>query len=534
VGNGRVFISHSFDDNARIYPLLAALDAWGVDYWVDLQGLSAGQRLDERIQREMTSRDIFLRVCTTALQRSFWSNLEVTAFRGLQAEDRQKRRPDQRLLINVILDPSYQREPFDRATLFIDGVNQPRAAWLADLRRALGIVGAATSGGISRRAALGYGAAALVTLSSTAAAAAFLVDYRNRTSTSTGPTHTPGKLVWQMDKLSPKKDIPPVPVVDGNTLYVATASDLTAYDLANGRKQLWRNHYTPIFGFASPLIQGGVAYFTVDGTLYALAAASGKQKWTAQVASSDRNFATSAVVGDGAAFAFSTGGGLYAFDARSGANKWRNAIGKPTSSADNVSGPAVDGSTVFIGSVDHNLYAFSTRDGSQHWKFLTRGKVMGTPAVAGGTVFFGSSDGYIYALRAADGSLKWKYLTHGAVRSSPAVADGVVFVGSDDEYLYALDAETGEPYWRAPAGDLDPSSGIITNGGPIIGYPAVTPTAVCIIDDNEKRVRCFDRDDGTQRWSYKSAGSYTNADPIAADGLILFGSGDRNLYAFGL
>jgi outer membrane protein assembly factor BamB len=29
VGNGRVFISHSHDDNPRIVPLLAALDAWG-------------------------------------------------------------------------------------------------------------------------------------------------------------------------------------------------------------------------------------------------------------------------------------------------------------------------------------------------------------------------------------------------------------------------------------------------------------------------------------------------------------------------
>src|SRR5690348_7925795 len=80
-GNNRVFISHSHDDNARCAPLLAAMDAWGVDYWFDTEGgLSAGQHLTERVQRAMAERDVFLRVCTGATQQSFWMNLETNAF----------------------------------------------------------------------------------------------------------------------------------------------------------------------------------------------------------------------------------------------------------------------------------------------------------------------------------------------------------------------------------------------------------------------------------------------------------------------
>jgi eukaryotic-like serine/threonine-protein kinase len=310
-------------------------------------------------------------------------------------------------------------------------------------------------------------------------------------------------------------------------------SDLTAYDLAYGRKQLWRNHYTPLSRFGSPTLQGGMLYYSIDDTLYALAAQTGKQKWTAMIPSSAKEqFATSPVIGNGAVYGFGDRGALYAFDGGSGTLKWRNALG--ASSADNVSGPAVDGSSVFIGSVDHQVYAFNTSDGSERWKFLTRGKVVSTPAAVGGVVYVGSTDNYIYALHAADGSVKWKYLTQGAVQSSPAVADGVIFIGSDDQYLYALDAETGEAYWRTPAGDLDQSTGIITNGGPITGYPAVTPEAVCIIDKSQHTVRCYDRSDGTQRWTQRPSGSSENADPIAAAGLILFGSGDQNLYAYGL
>src|SRR5258708_19905398 len=98
VGNGRVFISHSHDDNARIILLLAALDAWGVDYWFDMQGLSAGQRRDERVQPELTTRDVFLRICTYALRRSFWPHPKATAFRARPAADLPNAHPTKPLL----------------------------------------------------------------------------------------------------------------------------------------------------------------------------------------------------------------------------------------------------------------------------------------------------------------------------------------------------------------------------------------------------------------------------------------------------
>ena len=136
------------------------------------------------------------------------------------------------------------------------------------------------------------------------------------------------------------------------------------------------------------------------------------------------------------------------------------------------------------------------------------------------------------ALHAHDGSVKWKYLTGDDVQSSPAVVDGVVYIASNDGYLYALDADTGSPYWRAPVGDLDESTGIIDNKGPVTCRPAISGDAVCVIDTLFNIVRAYTRHDGSARWTFKSK-SYANVDPIAADGLILFGSGDQTLYAFG-
>lgn len=136
-GNGKVFISHAHDDNARCAPLLAALDAWGVDYWFDTQRMGAGDDLSASIQRAIAERDIFIRVCTHAAQRSYWVRLETGAFRGLQARRHREGGDASRTLINIILDARYEQEPFDYAHLFIDATSRPEADWLNELRRAL-------------------------------------------------------------------------------------------------------------------------------------------------------------------------------------------------------------------------------------------------------------------------------------------------------------------------------------------------------------------------------------------------------------
>ncbi|MGH2517667.1 MAG: toll/interleukin-1 receptor domain-containing protein, partial [Ktedonobacterales bacterium] len=90
-GNGKLFISHTHEDNALCEPLLAALDAWQLDYWFDVAQLVPGEMIPDRIQRAIPERDIFLRVCTPAAQRSFWMAREAEMARAARA--RAPRRP---------------------------------------------------------------------------------------------------------------------------------------------------------------------------------------------------------------------------------------------------------------------------------------------------------------------------------------------------------------------------------------------------------------------------------------------------------
>lgn len=537
--NGRVFVSHSHDDNERCAPLMTALDAWGVDYFFDTQGLGAGQQLNERIQREISSRDILLRVCTAATQRSFWMSLEASAFRGLQASDHRQGQGDRRMLINLILDGDYSREPFDAATLFIDASNRPRPVWLADLARALGVTGHGSALRLSRRAMLGYGAATAVTVGAVATAGALFAEYHPASAEAAVTPHPVGGHIWQIAHASSKLDLPPVPTVEGNRLYVMSGLSLVAYDLthissAAPTKALWRKSFAPQFAYNAAVVYGDTLYVPVDSSLYALNTATGANHWSATLPNSDPgSIGSSATLAGNALYVISDSGVLYAISAIDGSFLWHAVMEKPGRLLNHISGPAADNSRVYIGSVDHSIYALNATDGAVAWKVLTRGKIISTPTVYNGVVYIGSSDNYIYALNAHDGSVRWKYLTGGDVNSSPAVVDGVVYIASNDQYLYTFDADTGKPYWRAPLGDQDPTTGYISNAGPITCQPAVTGDAVAVIDTLFFVIRTYSRPNGALRWTYKSADQVQNADPVGANGLIYFGSGDDTLYVFG-
>lgn len=541
--NGRVFISHSHDDNARCAPLLTALDAWSVDYFFDTQGLTAGHQLNDRIQWELSARDIMLRVCTAATKDSFWMSLEGAAFRGLQAEDQRKGHGDRRALINLILDGDYSREPFDAATLFIDTVNRPRAAWMGDLARALGVSGTQSGQRMTRRNMLGLGAAGAVALGSVALAGGVYTTFHPASANAAASPHAPGSVMWALAHAGQKKDVPPLPVIAGDRLYVSDGLHLSGYDLtrvsAHGPTRLWNIPQIASQVYFAPAIYGDALYASIDSTLNAVHAQTGAKLWTHVLVSDSNAYVMSSAIQSGETLVvLDSASVLHALRAQTGAEVWHASVSAvPVDLNDpslpTISSPVLDGESVYVGSLDHAIYAVRLSDGAPRWKTLTHGKVLSSPAVSDGVVYVGSSDGYLYALDARDGSVKWKYLTGAAVNSSPAVAVGVVYVASDDHYLYTLDAATGKPFWRAAIGDYDSLGNVVVNTGPVTTAVVVTGDAVCVMENAQYTVRSYTRTDGALRWNYHSKDSVQNAPPIGAQGVIYFGSGDDTIYAFG-
>ncbi|MGH2517873.1 MAG: hypothetical protein ACRDHP_19675, partial [Ktedonobacterales bacterium] len=168
-----VCISSAPQDAPLCDLVTAALDAWEVSY-TKLEGTTgASGALTEAAQEHIRRGDVFLRLCTRATSSSPSMFQELVYFNTLQAADRQRRRRETHTLINLVLDPAYQREPFDTVTLFIDTANKTRAFWLNELARPLGVATRARR--LSRRYALALGVAGAVTLASGTAAGGLLL-----------------------------------------------------------------------------------------------------------------------------------------------------------------------------------------------------------------------------------------------------------------------------------------------------------------------------------------------------------------------
>lgn len=469
-GNGKVFVSHTHIDNERCEPLLAALDAWGVDYWFDREQLGAGQHLSERIQTAIAERTMLLRVCTGATLESFWMTQEMSAFRGMQLEEQQHRQRTERLSVNLILDPAYKTgAPYaagvsERADVTIDVTGKPQTVWMNELRTALGVaVENKGTSKMSRRATLGLGAAGVITLASLGTGGVLLASRGKMAHVAVPkPTVVPFATEQPLDarvKWYFKVNGDAAVALANGMLFVVADDGLYALNSADGairwvKPRISGNAKTTMEIVGNTLyISGGL------GTIYAVDAAHGTEIWHTTLGSflSNSFFAYA----NGMLYSYPDDGFIYALKARDGSQIWKSTdVGKPDF-LDAV--PAVGDGLVFTGSTDGNLYALKASDGSIAWQHQTGGPIKGKPTVANGMVYFGSDDNSVYALHTSDGSSAWKYKSDFEVDFAPAVANGIAYIGLKDS-LYAFDAVSGKVLWQAPAGDSVDSAGYVKDG----------------------------------------------------------------------
>lgn len=204
-----------------------------------------------------------------------------------------------------------------------------------------------------------------------------------------------------------------------------------------------------------------------------------------------------------------------------------------------IRGAAVlDGDSLYFGSADGLLYAVSKKDGQLRWKFQTGGAIAGAPAVAGSTVIVAGRSDWVHALDVADGSLRWSFRlqpvlptpTEWNYFTAPPVVDGDrVLVPAGDGRLYALDLATGAQRWVFASGDSLRAAPLV------VGDTIYQPSG----DDH---VYALAAADGQLLWKYATAGvgydlsqGFIRSDiftrPSLADGLLVFGSRDANVYA---
>jgi outer membrane protein assembly factor BamB len=559
-GRGRVFISHAREDTARAASLVKWLSAWGVDNWFEAQAQESGQ-LAQTAQMALTESAVFLRICTPAATRSYWMSLELGAFLSLQADEQRRGMANRRLLVSLILDPDYQRQPFDHSNPIIDATTKPQAEWLSELRAVLDLppdpslgqqavtvaqvpvtrAGAVT---MSRRRVLGTGIAGVAALA-VAGSTGLLLLQRQR-----GPAHPPASATATSGK--------PPTVRDPNLAWwFKTGAEITAV----------------------PALVNGTLYFgSWDGTIYAVDAATGHSVWNI---SSNAQYKYSAAVGTQLLFftADSPGGSNSVMigvdlkgDLNGGQPPWEvddELFGDPIAAnglvfsghlagvvarrqdpntpyqqgvwfADTTGGKSDANAGVFaITRVDNviyagtnggNLYAFDASNADVNlpagaaeanakmlWVYKTGGTIFRRAAVANGIVYAGSYDHFLHAIDAASGRRKWTFQTGDVVKTAPLAANGVVYVGSHDGTFYALDALSGKQIWAKKTGGA-------------VGGGALSANTI-YFSSNDKYLYAVDAASGSVQHQYQMANTPTNT-PALANGLVYAADTDGYLYAF--
>lgn len=185
----------------------------------------------------------------------------------------------------------------------------------------------------------------------------------------------------------------------------------------------------------------GYVYVAAGTRVLAVDIVSGHVRWhfeSPAVFLSPPAFAPGPAVTGGGVYLADYLGTVYALDASTGKDRWRIA----TESRQSIEPVLVVAGNVHVGS-GSALYTLDAVTGTPKWRFAAGGEVVGAPVVADGRVHFGSADHVLYTLDAAGGQLRWKLATGGEITGSPVAQGGVVYACSKDRCVYALDALKG-------------------------------------------------------------------------------------------
>ncbi|MER7969717.1 PQQ-binding-like beta-propeller repeat protein, partial [Streptomyces sp. NPDC096080] len=255
-----------------------------------------------------------------------------------------------------------------------------------------------------------------------------------------------GQKLWEATGCQTDFESPEAgPAVHDGTVYIWQDARLRALDARTGDER-WSY---PIGDAAScggvPVrlthAPDGYVYVSAGTRVLAIDVAAGHVKWHFEAPAaflSPPAFVPGPAVTGGGVYLADYLGTVYALDATDGRDRWRIA----TESRASVDPVLVAAGHVHVGS-GKGLYTLDAVTGTPKWRFQSGGEIVGAPAVAEGRIHFGSTDHLLYTLKADDGRLRWKLATGGEITGSPVVRDGVVYACSKDRCVYALDAEKG-------------------------------------------------------------------------------------------
>lgn len=262
-------------------------------------------------------------------------------------------------------------------------------------------------------------------------------------------------------------------LADGKLYVVSTDGEIQALDATTG-KAIWRQSTkmgSGIWPFGKDKLSpdaryaGGPTVFgnllvvgTLDGHVYALDAATGKQLWSAEV---DDEVISAPAIDAGTVFVRTNSGAVYALDANTGERKWVYDQGEvPLLSLRGNGQLLAAHGVVMFGSDDGKVVSLRSDTGSQQWAIpITKGlgrtdiqklnDADDTLQLDGDILYATAYHGELTAIDAARGQVMWNQPFSSYVGVGVA---GQVLVGVDDDsVVWGFSKEGGGDLWKQDA-----------------------------------------------------------------------------------
>lgn len=268
-----------------------------------------------------------------------------------------------------------------------------------------------------------------------------------------------GQLQWSYDitKDGKQRSFHGNPLITGELILIGTdqscdvdsVGHVYAFDRRTGAVK-WKYKST---GVPTDIIQvGSNIYFgSFQDRWFAAELKTGELVWTFStgVSNPECHLASSPVTDEKRVYITGVDGVIYSLDAASGRQVWKRKLtAAPSTSL------AIRDKSLFVGTSDHRIYRLNSQTGDNEAEIAVEAQPVGRPTLTGDSLFFfleikAERAGFIVALTPDLAKVRW---THRSTRDwaseRPHVARGLVIAGNCRGELAAFQVSDGAPKWK--------------------------------------------------------------------------------------
>lgn len=330
---------------------------------------------------------------------------------------------------------------------------------------------------------------------------------------------------------TPQEVTPTAPQLDAGAAWstyhgLPSLTGLAGCSVASPLRPLWR--FTA--GAAvrnTPVVSGGLVLFSNDkGKVFGVDA-EGREVWSREFTASTRPDGTPRPAAfdaplacfAGRLYAVDADGLVFALDAATGEERWRADVGAPVMGTPN--GSEEHAALYVIAQDDGALHCFDLSTGAFRWKSEGPSRCDGSPGVGHGKVVYGSCASALHVYAASTGALEHNIAIadESQVASGVAIDGGAVFTGCRSGVVLQANLDTGALTWSVQATDAE-----------IFTTPAVDAKSV-VLGGQDGFFYAIERTTGAVRWKFETRG--TPVSPVIAGDTVIAAS-DGTLYLLAL